>query len=96
MEMAALSSAEVEFASVTLETSLIRFSTETTIISDCWALANAISSISTLIDWMHSLMTCIAEIVRFVDSVPVSTSSVERPINALMMDALDSTAPVGW
>jgi hypothetical protein len=45
---------------------------------------------------MHSLMTCIAEIVRFVDSVPVSTSSVERPINALMMDALDSTAPVGW
>ena len=95
MEMAALSSAEVEFASVTLETSLIRFSTET-IISDCWALANAISSISTLIDWMHTLMTCIAEIVRFVDSVPVSTSSVERPINALMMDALDSTAPVGW
>ena len=95
MEMAALSSAEVEFASVTLETSLIRFSTET-IISDRWALANAISSISTLIDWMHSLMTCIAEIVRFVDSVPVSTSSVERPINALMMDALDSTAPVGW
>ena len=95
MEMAALSSAEVEFASVTLETALIRFSTET-IISDCWALANAISSISTLIDWMHSLMTCIAEIVRFVDSVPVSTSSVERPINALMMDALDSTAPVGW
>ncbi len=95
MEMAALSSAEVEFASVTLETSLIRVSTET-IISDCWALANAISSISTLIDWMHSLVTCIAEIVRFVDYVPVSTSSVERPINALMMDALDSTAPVGW
>ena len=72
MEITALSCAAAELDSVTLDTSLILFSTET-IISDCWTLAAAISSIRVLMDWMYSLMTRMAETVRAVDSVSVFT-----------------------
>lgn len=68
------------------ETSLILFSTET-IISDCCTLAREISSIRVLMDWMHSLITCMAEMARFVDSVPVFTSWMERPIKVLVSRA---------
>lgn len=73
MEIDALSSAAAELASMTLETSLIQLSMET-IISDCWALARAISSIRDLMDWMHWLISYMAEMAWSVDSVPVFTS----------------------
>ena len=77
---------------MTLETSLTRFSTEA-IISDCWLLASAISSISVLMDWMHSLITCMAEMATLVDSVPVLTSLIERPINVLVFPAASADLP---
>ena len=49
LEIVALFSAAAEFSCITLETSLIRPSTEA-IISACWTLASEISSISVLID----------------------------------------------
>ena len=49
VETAALSSAAAELASMTLETSLILFYTDT-IISDCCMLAEEISSMSILMD----------------------------------------------
>ena len=86
METWALLSAASEFACTTLEISLIPSSTDATI-SDCCALASAISSISVLMDWMHSLMDCIVEMACFVDSVPVLASCMERLIRTLVLFA---------
>lgn len=59
-ETDALFSAAMELSWTTAEISLIPFSTDT-IISDCWTLAAAISSISYLMDWTQSPITFIAE-----------------------------------
>ena len=59
------------------------FSTST-IISDCWTLAAAISSIRALMEEMQSPMTCIADTARSVDSVPVLTSWMERLMRVLV------------
>ena len=73
LDTQALFSAAAELAWTTLEISLMPFSTST-IISDCWTLAAAISSIRALMEAMQSLMSCMAETAWSVDSVPVFTS----------------------
>ena len=67
------------------------FSTKT-IISDCCTLAAAISSISVLIDWIHWLMSYMAETARLVESVPVLTSSIERLTRLLVFCAAVDTS----
>ena len=69
-DTAALFSAAAELLWTTTEISLIPVSTSE-IISDCWTLAAAISSISVLMDWMQLLMSRMAETARSVDSLPV-------------------------
>ena len=82
-EATALPPAAVELACTTLEISLMPSSTEATI-SDCRRLAVAISSISTLIDWMQSLIMLTAEIAWSVETVPVRASWMERPMSTLV------------
>lgn len=82
-EIVALLLVSSEFVYIILETFFTLFSTEI-IISDCWIRASAILFVNALIDGIRSLITCITEIVRFVDSILVFKSWMYWLISKLL------------